>query len=641
MSLSAPLGLLAAAFVAPLVVWYLLRARRPRVDVSSTWLWREDDGSVTAALPWQRFRGDVTFWLVLLAILVAAVALARPALPTRTVLGDHTILLMDSSASMLAVEDGPTRLELARREAERLVEGVGPGQLVSVVEAGPRARVLLSASADANAVRRALGQVDLSEAAADLGDAFTLAAALQRPGQDTVVHLLTDGELPAEHAASAPDGLRVTSVGSATDNLAVTRLQAVTTTTGRASAFVEVRNFGQTPADALVDLRVDGVTVDTEQVSLPARGSQTVLSDVAVVPAQQADHAVLTATLVTEDGDALALDDTAAVVVTGATALRVLVAGPGNVFIESALAAAGAEVRTAPTVPDELAGIDLLVVDGVDGPARPPVPTLYVAPTSTAAGIEQLQEVERPVVTFQAPEAALLADVDLSSIAIAAARPAEAPGFEALVAGPDGVLVAAGRVDGRRVLHVGFDLRDSNLPLDVAWPVLVGNVLTELAGADARAPAVVGAEVDLQPPPGATAVELSPPGGQARQLDRTRAVARLDRVGIWDVAWVGDEQALAAADPPLPLAVQPLPAESDLARPAPTASSDAGGTTVTTTDGVRLIGSGLLTAALLALLVEWAWAHGVGPGRFRRGRRARRRTGRATAGSRSRRQAGV
>lgn len=639
MSLAAPLGLLAAAFAVPLVVWYLLRARRPRVDVSSTWLWRDDDGSVTAALPWQRFRGDVTFWLVLVAILVAAIALARPALPTTTVLGDHTILLIDSSASMLAVEDGPTRLELARREAERIVEGIGPGQLVSVVEAGPRARVLLSASAEANAVRRALGQVDLSEAAADLSDAFTLAAALQRPGQDTVVHLLTDGEVPAEHAAAAPPGLRVTAVGEATDNLAVTRLQAVATTTGRASAFVEVRNFGETPAEALLDLRVDGLTVDTEQVTLPARGSQTVLSDVAVAPAQQADHAVLTATLVAEDDDALALDDTAAVVVSGATQLRVLVAGPGNVFIESAIAAAGAEVRTAPAVPDDLTGIDLLVVDGVAGPSRPSVPTLYVGPTTTATGIQQLAPVERPAVTFQSPDAPLLADVDLSSVAIAAARPVEAPAFEALVAGPDGTLIAAGTVDGRNVIHIGFDLRDSNLPLDVAWPVFVGNVLTELAGGDARAPTVVGSEVQLQPPPGATGVELAPPSGEPRRLDRSRAVARLDRVGVWDVTWIGDGDVLAAAESPLPLAVQPLPAESDLARPAPAASADPGGGAVTTADGVRLVGSGLLTAALVALLVEWAWAHGVRVRRTPRGRGPASRTG--VARRRSRQKAGV
>ena len=81
--------------------------------------------------------------------MAGALALAQPYLPVPAVLGDHTILLVDASGSMLADEQGPTRLELARREADALVDTMSPGQEISVVEAGARARVLLSASSDA------------------------------------------------------------------------------------------------------------------------------------------------------------------------------------------------------------------------------------------------------------------------------------------------------------------------------------------------------------------------------------------------------------------------------------------------------------------------------------------------------------
>jgi hypothetical protein len=37
--------------------------------------------------------------------------------------GDHTILVMDVSASMLADEAGPSRMELARREAQSRFDG--------------------------------------------------------------------------------------------------------------------------------------------------------------------------------------------------------------------------------------------------------------------------------------------------------------------------------------------------------------------------------------------------------------------------------------------------------------------------------------------------------------------------------------
>ena len=123
-SLGNPWGLLALGLAGPLVLWYLLRSRRPRMTVASTFLWQQTQRSVAAAVPWQRFRPDLTFWLVLLAIVAGALALSQPYLSVPAVLGDHTILVVDASGSMLADEDGPTRLELARSLAS------GPAVLV-------------------------------------------------------------------------------------------------------------------------------------------------------------------------------------------------------------------------------------------------------------------------------------------------------------------------------------------------------------------------------------------------------------------------------------------------------------------------------------------------------------------------------
>jgi hypothetical protein len=97
MRLLTPAGLLAAAAAIPLVLWYLLRPRRRRVVVASTFLWRAVDRPATASTPWQRFRGDATFWLVLAALLAVAVALARPAVEVPVALGDHTILIVDAA----------------------------------------------------------------------------------------------------------------------------------------------------------------------------------------------------------------------------------------------------------------------------------------------------------------------------------------------------------------------------------------------------------------------------------------------------------------------------------------------------------------------------------------------------------------
>lgn len=627
-----PAGLAAATLAVPLALWYVLRARRPRVEVASTYLWQRTDRSVAAAVPWQRFRPDRTFWLVLAAIVVGAVALARPTVPATASLGDDTILVMDASASMSADEDGPSRLELARREADDLVGQLGPGQRMSVIEAGPRARTLLSGSADPGALRRALAGVRPSHAPADLTDAFTLAAALERPGQATVAYLLTDGAVPDAHAAGLPAGLRVHAVGSDRPNLAVTRLQAVPTGAGGGQAFVQVRNYGLAAVDARVTLGADGsdAVIAEQRLRLPARATEDLVIPVA---GTGEGDAVLRATVQpdTATRDALAVDDTAWAVLAGPRAATVLVAGEGNVFVEAALHAVdGVEVRTAPAVPDDLTGIDVVVVDGVPAPPAPARPTVYLAPAAPPEGVVVDGEHDLPALTFQDPAHELLGDVDLSEVAIAAAQTVEAPALRTVAGGPGGPLLLAGRLGATPVVYLAFDLAASNLPLQPAWPVLVANTLTWLTGPPTPAPLLAGSEAAVDVPAGVTGVRVAPPSGAPQDLDPARPRVTVDQVGVWAVTYDGPREVVDALRSAPALAVNLAPEEGDLARerPDPAAATpgggDAGGQAgeagvpADASDARRVVGPGLLVVVVALLLVEWAAAHGVHPlGRLR------------------------
>lgn len=607
MTLAAPWGLAAAALAVPLTLWYVLRARRPRVEVASTYLWRSTDRSVAAAVPWQRFRPDRTFWLVLLAILIGALALARPTIAAPAALGDHTILLLDTSASMSADENGPTRLELARRGAAELIGRMGPGQVVSVIDAGPRARVV-AAAGDRTTAERALAEVSPSGGPSDLADAFTLAASLQRPGEETVTHLFTDGPVDDGATALAPPGLVIDGVGSDRRNLAVTRLQALPGGAGGAQAFVQVRNLGQVPAPATLVLSLDGAEVARRDLDLGPRDTEDLVVD---LQAQSNGAGVLRATVAPDstaaDADAMAVDDTAVAVLTGPRQVRALVAGPGNVFVESALAAVeGVEVRTAPAVAQDLSAVDLLVVDGLIAPLQPTVPTLYIAPRRPPADVTVAGESELPALTFQDPASELLTDVDLSGIAIAQAQAVTAPTLQAVASGPAGPLLLAGRLGGTPVVYLPFALGDSNLPLQVAWPVLVANTVSWLAGPPTTPPATAGTTVTVPIPPGATAAEIEGPAGEIRQLDLARPQVRVDLPGIWEIRYQGTTASAAESL----LAVNTDPAESDLARGRPTpveAQGDRTGTPEPPSSGRRSLSPYLLIPPLVFLVAEALW----------------------------------
>lgn len=625
MSLGNPLGLLALGLIGPLVAWYLLRSRRPRMTVASTFLWRQDSKSVAAAVPWQRFRPDLTFWLVLLAIIAGALALSHPYLTVPAVLGDHTILLLDGSGSMLADEEGPSRLELARREADALVDTMNPGQEISVIEAGARARVLLSASSDPSAVRDALRAVRLGHGPADLVDAFTLSAALQRPGQETVVHLFTDGELPELVRAEAPAGLRITAVGTPRPNLAITRLQSVPVGAGSSEVFVEVRNFGTQEAAAQLALTVAGDPIVSERFRLPPRGSD---DRVLTVTGQDGDVLSASVEPVGSDAageprvDALSIDDQAFALLSSPREVQVALATPGNVFLEAALSSVeGVTVDVGDRVPRDFEDVDLLVVDRLPAPSPPPVPTLMVAAEAWPDGVTADDEVERPSVSFQDSTHELLADVDLSEVAVAAATPLTAPGLTSLAGGPQGDLVLAGRIDGVPVVAVGFDLLQSNLPLAATWPILVANTTSWLAGPPATVPAQAGDTVAIPMAEGATSVTATSPSGTDRTLDAAAPRLTVDEVGLWRLAFAGDED-LPPASPAI--AVNPVASEADLARPAPEPLAVDDGAapedeqTGTTSEGRDPIGPAILVAVLVLAVAEWLWVYAVRPWRRRR-----------------------
>lgn len=629
MNLATPLGLLAAGLIVPLTIWYVLRSRRPSVTVASTFLWQRSERSVQAAVPWQRFRPDLTFWLVLLALLLGALALAEPYLRVDAKLGDHTILIMDASGSMLADEEGPTRLELARREADDLVGTLGPGQEVSVVEAGSRARVILSASGDPSAIRDALRKVRPTHGEADLVDAFTLAAALERPGQSTVVHLLTDGAVPSTAQAALPSGTLVTAVGQDRPNLGVTRLQAVPVGAGTSQVFVQVKNHGVLPSKARLTLAVDGVDVVEEELQLGPRGTADKVLNV-----QGGDGEVLVARvqpsgtdLTTGDAaaDALSIDDAAFAILSAPREVAVLLATPGNVFLEAALSSVpGVTLEVAATVPATLDEVDLLVVDRVSAPVAPTTPTLYVAPTRLPAGITTGGDVERPAITFQAPGHELLTEVELANVAIATSAVVDAPALTPIASGPSAALILAGRLDGTPVVLLPFDLLQSNLPLQSSWPVFVANAVSWLAGPPSTLPATAGADLTLTAPAGTTDVVVSPPSGSPLRLDPANARLSVDQVGIWRLTYEG-----APTEPGAPaLAVNAAAAEGDLARerpdPVEARSAEEAAETSGASEGRRPYVREALMIVLGLVALEWLWAQALRPW-LRRRRSSRRR----------------
>ncbi len=115
-------------------------------------------------------------------------------------------------------------------------------------------------------------------------------------------------------------------------------------------------------------------------------------------------------------------------------------------------------------------------------PDEPPeLPALYLDPDADGAFGTVEGRVENPAIDRTDPDEPLLRFVDLTTVHVGRAREVSlVDGMRAVVETPRGIpLVAVGEVAGHRVGLIGFDLGESDLPLQVAFPLLMSN-LTEV-----------------------------------------------------------------------------------------------------------------------------------------------------------------
>ena len=133
MSVLLPAALAFAIIIPIILLFYFMRPRRQERVVSSTLLWQQALQDTQASRPWQRLRITPLLLLQLLAAIVVVLVLIRPAVLLPNPISGDTIIILQSSASMQATDVAPSRFEAARSRIADLIDGLGPGDHVSLM----------------------------------------------------------------------------------------------------------------------------------------------------------------------------------------------------------------------------------------------------------------------------------------------------------------------------------------------------------------------------------------------------------------------------------------------------------------------------------------------------------------------------
>src|SRR5579875_2573345 len=120
-----------------IVALWLLKRKRQDFTVSSLFLWRAVLEETQANAPFQKLRRNLLLFLQLLAAFLLIFALARPFVYGRGINGRVFVVVLDTSASMNAVDVPPSRLAAAKEAAkEFLSQSLHDGDVGMVVAGG-------------------------------------------------------------------------------------------------------------------------------------------------------------------------------------------------------------------------------------------------------------------------------------------------------------------------------------------------------------------------------------------------------------------------------------------------------------------------------------------------------------------------
>ena len=570
-----PKGLWLLTGLVPLVVMYILKIRRQRVRVPSTWLWQAAQRDLLAKQPFKRLLAELPLILQIIALIALAIALSRPAVRGGKIAGDHVAIVIDTSASMgtlvrggaTAPDGAPaTRISDARRAAIDVVSALAPGADALVIEGAKEARVVAPLERDERHLKAAAASVAVRDVEGDLSGAVALAADRLKslPGKKRIV-VITDGALAHDTPLSAAGAdLQVITVGDDAENAGIVRIDVrsgvdPSTKKEQVQVFVMVKNYGAKARDVFVTLSLQsGATSAARAAPADPIASRRIL-----VPPNDKSPVVLTFEPRSNDhgagivvqlspGDALAIDDVAyGRVPTGLKMPVTLASSADYSWVQRALEADPTidlrkltleQLQTVNIEPDAF-----VVVEGACPEPLPGHDAMVIGPPAgSCLGIDVGATIENPQVTSWESGDARLRFLTLDGVLVAKSAQLKAQGAGAsLIRAPTTTLVADASIPGRMLTIVGFDVADSNWPLKASFVLFIRNVV-ELArlhrSQGVAGPARTGEPLRVAVPTGTEAITIEgpglPTGGQTIGARLGFAIVPpLERAGLYALRW--------------------------------------------------------------------------------------------------------
>ncbi len=540
----------AAALLATLI--YLVSFRKRTVLMATEPIWRLIAGK--RRTPYRRL---LALLLQIAVLFLLSMALGDPRLALSAARRPVTMaIVVDVSASMSAQDQGLTRLERAKDLARALIQKAGPQDRLALLTMAENCRPQTPFVSASPQLETALADLQVlwqtEQVASTLAVAKeALVGADPRAWSRRRLVIVSDHFFDLPPADDEIERIQL-AVGRRQDNLSLTALEArlATGPVAGSEVFVEVRNHGRSRRQARLVLHTPELLLGDEIVVIEAGGSLS--RNYLLKPLRQRR---LLASLLAVEGqepvDGFAIDNRAFSWLPRARARKIRLVAENNLYLEKALALHPSVslqvIKPSQYQAQALAGADAVVFAGICPAVS--IPALYFHPPAGGnCPFVLADEVSAPKLLPLAGDHPVTRELSLPDLHLSRAHHLVPQAGDVELLGDDkGPFVLAREEKGQKMLALGFALGGSDLPLRVAFPLLLHNCLDWFLGENEEqepVPAAVGrpwlvpawvrAQSTFQPDAGDAlalhsmgeqlAVRPNSPGFLSLQQDRRRLV---------------------------------------------------------------------------------------------------------------------
>ncbi len=537
MNFASPDRLLWLLVAIPIVLFYLLKTKPKRHQVSTLLFWEQLFDQKRQRAWWQRLRHPLSLLLQLIFVGLIVGSLLDPLWSGQEKQSRKLVMVIDNSASMQALgSSGKSRFDEAIQAAHESLRELRGGDEMGIVTAGSTVEVVVGLTDFTPALDEAIDHISVTDGPTNLTAAIELARRLCGDAKQHQLLVYSDGCDAFDATVREAKDVSWTLVGESVDNIGITAFQArrsLADPIGYA-ALIEVQNKSDKPQACRLTIKLDESLVDVIPLTLsPLEKFHKTIQEAS------REGGLLVASLDIDDG--LAIDNEARTVITPCEPIPVtLVTDRESVYLQKVLEAIPlVELTVTSRPPAQSPPRGFTVFHGTVPAQLPSGAVMVIDPAGDGEYWKIGQAIESAIVIKQSESSPIMAHVRLINVTMPGGRPVELPETaEALLTTTDGGVLMASLVHTHgRLLVMGTSIDNGELPLRIAFPILMTNAVNWFLGRTGEMPkALATGEVAIVPvgAVGVDRLQYVDPLGKSHPL-----LVRDDAVSVGPVSHTG------------------------------------------------------------------------------------------------------